>query len=145
MGIRRDTMAQQETVVTDRDRSRIGGFLVCDGSSAIGSARSRFELEVKLEEADAIPVELTPRSLVTMNSTVALVDATTGDRRTVTLVYPDDRDLVPGSVGILQPLGQCLLGRSVGDVVEVSEGARRRRFVIVSITYQPEASGVSYL
>ena len=101
-------------------------------------------MEARLEEADAIPVADTPPTLVTMNSTVLLADVRTGERCKYTLVYPADRDLVPRSVGILQS-GQCLLGRSVGDIVEMNDQAKAKRFKIESIIYQPESAGASHL
>jgi regulator of nucleoside diphosphate kinase len=102
-------------------------------------------LERRIEEAQTIPVACTPGTLVTMNSTVVLVDVKSGERSTCTLVYPEDRDLIPHSVGVLQQSGQCILGRSVGDIVQMTEGAKTRRFRIESIEYQPEAAGAAHL
>jgi len=131
--------------LTDKDRCRLAHFLNPEATAAIGNARMRFSLELSLEEAKTIAAELTPRSLVTMNSTVVLIDLTSGEHKTCTLVYPDDRDLVPNSVGVLQRLGQCLLGRSVGDIFAIPEGKQIRRFRIESLPYQPEGAGHIYL
>ena len=110
-----------------------------------GDARSRFDLERKVEEAEAILAAQTPRTLVTMNSTVVLVDVSAGERRTCTLVYPEDRDLIPHSVGVLQQPGQGILGRNLGDIVQLAEGTDTRQFRIESILYQPEAAGAGHL
>lgn len=138
-------MDRHNMKLTDVDRCRLGTLLTCAESAAYGSERSRFDLETKVEEAETIPVDRTPRTLVTMNSTVVLVDVSSGECRTCTLVYPEDRDLSPHSVGILQQSGQCILGRSVGDIVQMAEGASLRRFRIDSVAYQPEAVGASHL
>jgi regulator of nucleoside diphosphate kinase len=138
-------MDQHNMTLTDVDRCRLGTLLTCAEAAAYGGARSRFNLETKVEEAEAIPVECTPRTLVTMNSTVVLVDVSSGERRTCTLVYPEDRGLIPHSVGVFQQLGQCVLGRSVGDIVQMTEGASSRQFRIESILYQPEAAGARNL
>lgn len=138
-------MGQHDMKLNDVDRCRLGTLLTCEESAAYGSARSRADLETRLEEAETIPVAGTPRTLVTMNSTVVIADLTTGERRTCTLVYPEDRDLIPQSVGILQKSGQCLLGRSVGDIVQMDEGPEPRRIRIESIVYQPEAAGHGHL
>jgi regulator of nucleoside diphosphate kinase len=131
--------------INDIDRRRLGHFLSSTETAALGSARSRFELETRLEEADTVPAELTPRELVTMNSTAELIDLESGDHQIFTLVYPDDRDLVRNSLGILQRLGLRLLGRRIGDIVEVQDGIRARRFRIDSLSYQPEAEGDTHL
>ena len=102
-------------------------------AAGYGSPKSRCDLERRIEEAQNISVACTPGTLVTMNSTVVLVEVSSGERRTCTLVYPEDRDLIPHSVGVLQQSGQCILGRSVGDIVQMTEGAKTRRFRIESI------------
>jgi regulator of nucleoside diphosphate kinase len=138
-------MKQNKSMLTDMDRYRLGKLLICSEAAAYGSQRARFELDIKLEEAEAIPARRAPRSLVTMNSTIALVDLESGNRRRCTLVYPEDRDLIPNSVGILQPLGQRILGRRKGEIINVVEGGRSRRFRIEAIEYQPEAAGAYQL
>jgi regulator of nucleoside diphosphate kinase len=131
--------------VNDRDRCRLGHLLTCEETVAFGSACVRFDLETTLEEAATIPAAATPRWLVTMNSTVVLKDLATGERKTCRLAYPEDREFLRNSVGILQRLGLCLLGRCVGDIVEVQERNQVRRFRIESLPYQPEAAGDSHL
>jgi len=138
-------MGQWNMTLTDRDRWRLGHFLASSETAGFGSGRSRFDLETSLEEAETISAEHTPRGLVTMNSSVGLVDVDSGEGQLCTLVYPDDRDLVRNSVGILQQLGLSLLGRQIGDIVEVKEGSRARRLRIDSLHYQPEAAGDTHL
>jgi regulator of nucleoside diphosphate kinase len=138
-------MDRHHIILTDMDGCRLGTLLNSTEAAAYGNPRLRLNLEAKVEEAEAIPVTRAPRTLVTMNSTVVLVDVSSGARRTCTLVYPDDRDWIPHSVGVLQQSGQCILGRSVGDIVQLTEGAISRRFRIESILYQPEAAGASHL
>jgi regulator of nucleoside diphosphate kinase len=131
--------------LTDMDRWRLSRFLTCSERAGYGSPQSRRALEARLEEAKAIPAQRAPRSLVTMNSTIRLVDLESGDRTVCTLVYPEDRDSIPQSVGVLQPLGQRILGRRKGDVVNATENGRRTRFQIEAIEYQPEAAGAYQL
>jgi regulator of nucleoside diphosphate kinase len=102
-----------------------------------GTARTRFDLERKVEDAHTVPAERAPSDLVTMNSTVVLLDLDSRESRVCTLVYPGDRDLIPNSVGVLQQLGQSILGRRIGDVIQLREGGRTRRLRVQSIAYQP--------
>jgi transcription elongation GreA/GreB family factor len=138
-------MGKQDITLTDVDRSRLGTLLNCAETAAYVASRSRFDLETKIEEAEAIALAYAPRTLVTMNSTVVLVDVGSGERRTLRLVYPEGRELIPHSVGVFQRSGQCILGRRVGDIVQLTEGAGWRRFRIESIPYQPEAAGARHL
>ena len=138
-------MDERIMTVTDRDRCRLGHLLTSEETAAFGNSRLRVDFETTLEEAATIPAELTPSQLVKMNSTVGLIDLESGEHQLCTLVYPEDRDLVRNSVGILQRLGLCRLGRRIGDIVEVQDGIRARRFRIDSLSYQPEAEGDTHL
>jgi regulator of nucleoside diphosphate kinase len=136
----RRTSQCQNILLTDVDRWRLGRLLLSRETKALAGRHSRFELEAAVEEADVVRSELTPPSLVTMNSTVTLIDPATGESKNTTLVYPEDRDLIPQSVGVFQELGRRLLGRHVGDSVELTEGDEPVRFRIAAIVYQPEAA-----
>lgn len=138
-------MSQHNSKLTDVDRSRLGTLLTCDAAACYGSPRSRADLETRIEEAEVISAAATPRTLVTMNSTLVLSDASSGERKTCALVYPEDRDLMPHGVGIFQPLGRRLLGCSVGDVVQMNDGPGTKQFRIETIVYQPEAAGAAHL
>jgi regulator of nucleoside diphosphate kinase len=131
--------------ITDRDRCRLGYLLTCERTAEFGNPHSRWELEASIEDATSVPAERIPAQLVTMNSTIVLVDLESGERMNCTLVYPDDRELIRNSIGVLQPLGRSLLGRSVGEVIEVKERGRVGRYRIESMLYQPEAAGDSHL
>ena len=141
----RQNSQRQNILLTDVDRWRLGRLLMAGDTRALAGRRSRFELEAAVEEADVVRSELTPASLVTMNSTVTLVDLASGERSTTTLVYPEDRDLIPHSVGVLQELGRSLLGRTVGDTLELTESASPKCFRIAAIVYQPEAAAAGHL
>jgi regulator of nucleoside diphosphate kinase len=89
--------------------------------------------------------QLAPESLVTMNTEVKLVDLATGKERIVTLVYPDDIDLVTDGVSISEPLGTALLGCQVGDVIQCRGEQCQRRYRVDEVIYQPEHAGASHL
>jgi regulator of nucleoside diphosphate kinase len=131
--------------VTNVDRCRLGTLLGCDASSPWGDSRSLAHLEEMLENCESMDARLAPETLVTMNTTVRLVDVRTGDQRTVTLVYPQDVDLLPDGVSVLEPLGAALLGRQVGDVVQSLAEQPQRRFRVEEIVYQPERANAFHL
>jgi len=98
-------------------------------------------LETKLENATSVDANSAPIDLVTMYSTVELIDLQTGRPSLVTLAYPDEVDLVPSGISIFGPLGMALLGRQVGDVVKCPEEGCGRKFEVAEIIYQPERVG----
>ena len=63
--------------------------------------------------ADAIP-----SGVVMLNSRVQVTDRLTGERHTMTLVFPSEADPVAGRVSVLAPLGCALMGSRVGEIVE---------------------------
>lgn len=138
-------MKRSNVTLTDLDRCRLGRLLTARDTAAIGAPPSRFDLDVKLDEAQSVPAALAPHGLVTMNSQVRLIDLATGQATTRTLVYPDDRDLMPDSVSVLQELGRRILGRRVGDIVQIREHGQIRQFKIEEIVYQPEEAGAFHL
>ena len=49
-----------------------------------------------------------------MNALVTFRDESTGQVRTVTLVYPHEADLAAGKVSVLTPIGAALIGVGEG-------------------------------
>jgi len=54
------------------------------------------KLEAELDRADVLLAAEVPDDVVTMYSRVPYLDQTTGERRSVTLVYPDETDMGAG-------------------------------------------------
>ncbi|NUM60709.1 MAG: GreA/GreB family elongation factor, partial [Ignavibacteriaceae bacterium] len=57
-----------------------------------------------------------------------------------TIVYPEFADSSKNKISILAPVGTALLGYKVGDIVEWSVPAGKRKFRIKEMLYQPEAA-----
>ena len=98
------------------------------------------ELQRELERAIVVSSEAVPRDVVTMNSRALYVDETTGERRLVQLVYPEEADAGASKVSVLAPVGAALLGLSVGQAIEwdFPDGSRRR-LRVEDVSYQPES------
>ena len=102
-------------------------------------------LQTELDRAHVVPPQAVPEAVVTMNSTVVLLDLDTGEQETYTLVFPDRADLSLGRISILAPIGTAMLGYEVGDVFEWEVPAGKRRLKVERILYQPEAAGDFHL
>ncbi len=134
-------MRRRSCLITDSDRCRLGTLLSSGENRAWGKATCVRTLDARLEDAEAVTRQQTPDCLVTMNSTVELMDLWSGDRRRVTLVYPADRSFVSDSISVFEPFGTQLLGSQVGDVLF----HEKRQVRITRVVYQPETAGDYHL
>jgi len=72
-------------------------------------------LEVELNQAILVDTEHIPAGVITMNSTATLLDVESGDEMNITLVYPDEADLLADKISVLAPVGSAMLGYREGD------------------------------
>jgi regulator of nucleoside diphosphate kinase len=131
-------------IVTEFDKRRLLGLIDIFRARSTDSD-SLDELELELERADTVEPWNVPADVVTMNSTVELVDLDTRDRRTLTIVFPGTADAASGRVSILAPVGLALLGARQGAQVECPTPNGTRRMVVERISFQPEANGKYHL
>lgn len=95
-------------------------------------------LQRELDRAIVVSAEAVPPDVVTMNSRVLYTDESTGVRRLVTIVWPDEADGTDGRVSVLAPVGSALLGLSVGQSIEWEfPDGRRRRLRLEDVLSQP--------
>jgi regulator of nucleoside diphosphate kinase len=95
-------------------------------------------LRRELQRAIVVSAEAVPPDVVTMNSRVLYTDESTGVRRLVTIVWPDQADGGDGRVSVLAPVGSALLGLSVGQSIEWQfPDGRSRRLRLEDVLSQP--------
>jgi len=83
-----------------------------------------------------------PRDLVTMNSTVSLVDPIACEQWEVTVVYPEDHEPGKSHWSILSPIGSALFGLRLYETADVKRGDRLTEgWVVADIPFQPEMRG----
>jgi regulator of nucleoside diphosphate kinase len=138
---RRSTMITTAHLITDIDRRRLGSMLQRAQRSGVELRDYLHALESGLEQANSIEAAEVPDDVVTMNSTVELCDAASGEEETYTLVYPQHASAAEGRLSVLAPLGTAILGARVGDEVEVVTPSGGRRVRIERIHFQPESAG----
>lgn len=94
------------------------------------------EIESKLATAQIIdPAHLNEEGLVVFGSTVKLEDQSTGENVHYQIVGEDEADLKKGLINVNSPIARALIGRTEGDVVEVTAPAGIRSYEIVSVQY----------
>ncbi|NDE02426.1 MAG: transcription elongation factor GreA [Gammaproteobacteria bacterium] len=95
------------------------------------------EIEGKLSTADIIDVtQLSPGGRVVFGATVDLEAEADGKRVTYTIVGEDEADIRAGRIAIISPIARALIGKSEGDVVEVTAPGGTRSYEIVGIRYE---------
>lgn len=131
--------------ITHEDRRRLGSML--QEAQSLGLERPEYldALEIDLERARWADQSTIPSDLVTMNSTVEVLDLNSGEVETYTLVYPEDADAAAGRISVFAPMTRALLGSRAGGVVKVQAPEGWRRIRVKSVLYQPERAGDYHL
>jgi regulator of nucleoside diphosphate kinase len=137
------TMGRRRIVITETDMSRLRA-LVRDGRTASPLDLAHLdELDRELDRAEIVDDGDVPADVVTMQSTVRVLDLDSRRRADYTIVFPEAADIERRHLSILAPVGTALLGYRAGDVVEWMMPGGPRRLQIESILFQPEAAGVT--
>jgi regulator of nucleoside diphosphate kinase len=131
-------MSTRAILVTFRDRQELGTMLDEAYTASIVPQSQIAGFEMELEQAVGVPETDVPPDVVTMNSTVEIIDLESGEPETYTLVYPEQADITRDRISVLAPIGRAILGRAVGDVVSVVTPSGERWIKIAVLKFQPE-------
>jgi len=78
------------------------------------------ELEDKISRTEVIDVSKLSGKNVTFGATVTLADEDTDEKSVYQIVGTDEADIAQGRLSVTSPLARALIGKKVGDSVEVS-------------------------
>lgn len=92
------------------------------------------KLEEVLSNARVIDESQLDTSKVLVLSTVKIKNQTNGMEMTYTLVADGEADLASGKISVNSPIGQGLLGKSVGEVAEIQVPNGTMKFDVLEIT-----------
>jgi transcription elongation factor GreA len=96
------------------------------------------EIESRLAAAEIIDVASLPATgRVVFGATVELEDQVEGAAVTYQIVGEDEADIRAGRISVTSPIARALIGKSSGDVVDVTAPGRTRSYEIVSVKYRP--------
>ena len=93
------------------------------------------ELEAKISLAEIIDVKKLSGKTVTFGATVTLADEDTDEETKYQIVGADESDIAKGLLSITAPLARALIGKSVGDSVEVVTPRGSKSYEIVKIRF----------
>ena len=93
------------------------------------------ELEDKIARAEVIDVSKLTGNVVRFGATVTLVDEDTDEKATYQIVGEDEADIKDRRLSITSPLARALIGKKVGDSVEVSTPRGHKSYEIVKVRF----------
>jgi len=93
------------------------------------------ELEDKLSRAEKIDISKMSGTTVKFGATVMLEDEDTGDEVKYQIVGADEANIDKGRISIVSPLARALIGKSVGDNVEVNTPRGSKSYEIMKVKF----------
>ena len=93
------------------------------------------ELEDKMARAEVIDVSKLSGKSVMFGATVTIVDEDTEEKLKYQLVGEWESDVKEGRLAVTSPLARALIGKSVGDSVEVSTPKGEKVYEILRVRY----------
>ena len=94
------------------------------------------EIEAKLSTAEIIdPSTVTNNGKVIFGATVELEDQDSAKSISYQIVGEDEADIKSGRISITSPIARALVGKSAGDVVDVTAPGGTHSYEVVKVRY----------
>ena len=93
------------------------------------------ELEDVIARAEVIDVSKLSGEKVKFGATVVLVDEDTEEERTYQIVGDQEADVKSGLISISSPIARALIGKEVGEAIEVNAPGGARGYEIVDVRF----------
>jgi transcription elongation factor GreA len=94
------------------------------------------ELESKLSLAQIIDVNKLDSETITFGATVKIVNEDTDEESAYQIVGEDEANIKNGKVSITAPIARALIGKEVGDTIEVNAPGGSKGYEIIEIEYK---------
>ncbi|RWC26118.1 MAG: transcription elongation factor GreA [Mesorhizobium sp.] len=93
------------------------------------------ELEDYIARAEVIDVTKLSGDKIKFGATVVLVDEDTEEKKTYRIVGDQEADVKSGRISISSPIARALIGKEVGDAIEVNAPGGARGYEIVQVQF----------
>jgi len=93
------------------------------------------ELEDLIARADVIDVTKLSGDKIKFGATVVVVDEDTEEKKTYQIVGDQEADVKSGRISISSPIARALIGKEVGDAIEVNAPGGARGYEIVELRF----------
>ncbi len=94
------------------------------------------ELESKLADARVIEIAGRTSETIVFGATVVLVEQESQQRKQYMLVGQDEADLKESKISIQSPVGRALIGKRIGDFVEVTTPVKQVEYEVLEIRFE---------
>ncbi|MDP2356093.1 MAG: transcription elongation factor GreA [Beijerinckiaceae bacterium] len=94
------------------------------------------ELEDKISRAEVIDVSKLGGDTIKFGATVTLIDEDTEEEKKYQIVGETEADVKGGRVSITSPIARALIGKKVGDTVEVIAPGGGKSYEVLAIAYR---------
>src|ERR1041385_5359548 len=94
------------------------------------------ELEDIISRAEVIDFSKLSGKTVKFGATVKLADEDTDEKVKYQIVGPYEADLAKGRISVTSPIGRALIGKTVGDTVEVQTPRGARSYEVVGVQFK---------
>ncbi len=93
------------------------------------------ELEDKVSRAEVIDVSKLSGKTVMFGATVTLIDEDSEEKLTYQIVGEDEADVKQGRLAVTAPLSRAIIGKKMGDVVEVNTPKGEKAYEIARVKF----------
>ena len=93
------------------------------------------ELEDLIARAEVIDISKLSGEKIKFGATVVLVDEDTEEERTYQIVGDQEADVKAGRISISSPIARALIGKEVGDAIEVNAPGGPRGYEVVQVQF----------
>src|SRR5215212_4856899 len=94
------------------------------------------ELESMISRAEIIDVSKLSGTRIKFGVTVKLVDGDTEEEKTYQIVGEPEADVRSGRVSVTSPIARALMGKTIGDTVEVNTPGGGKSYEIVGVLFR---------
>ncbi len=94
------------------------------------------EIEDKISRADVIDVAKLTGKTVRFGATVTIADEETDEETTYQIVGEHEADIAGGRLSVAAPIARALIGKSVGESVEVVTPRGQKDYEIVKVRFK---------
>ncbi len=94
------------------------------------------ELESLISRAEVIDVTKLSGERIKFGATVKLVDEDTEEEKTYQIVGEPEADVRSGRVSVTSPIARALMGKTIGDTVEVTTPGGGKSYEVVGVQFR---------
>ncbi len=140
--LKRLKTVERPTVIQAISEARSHGDLSENAEYHAAKERQSFiegrlaELEDKLARAQVIDVSRLSGDTIKFGATVTVLDEDTEEKAVYKIVGEDEADVRAGKISISSPIARAMIGKEVGDVVEVAAPGGAKSYEILKIKWK---------